>query len=158
MKKNVISIFGIVLGTVIGTSIIIKMENKKIDAIQMLSNKHLKLFLMMRQWVKVKQEGKKISDYLKREGYNNIAIYGMSYTAGTLLDELKNTDINVIYGIDKNADSIYSDINIVSSMDELAKVDVIVVTAVTFFDEIKAELLEKVNYPIISLEDILYKV
>ena len=42
--------------------------------------------------------------------------------------------------------------------DTLDDVDAIVVTAVTFFDEIEDELHKKVNCPILSLEDILYEV
>ena len=42
--------------------------------------------------------------------------------------------------------------------DDLENVDAIVVTAITFFDEIAEKLEEKVNCPVISLEDILYEV
>ena len=42
--------------------------------------------------------------------------------------------------------------------DDLKPVDAIVVTAITFFDEIKEKLSEKIDCPIISLEDILYEV
>ena len=42
--------------------------------------------------------------------------------------------------------------------DLLGDVDAIVVTAVTFFDEIEAALSEKIDSPVISLEDILYEV
>jgi hypothetical protein len=37
-------------------------------------------------------------------------------------------------------------------------VDAIVVTAITFFDEIEEKLSEKIDCPIISLDDILYEV
>ena len=42
--------------------------------------------------------------------------------------------------------------------EELEKVDVIVVTAITFFESIENELSSKVEYPIVSLEDVLYEV
>ena len=42
--------------------------------------------------------------------------------------------------------------------DNLEDVDAIVVTAITFFDEIEEQLQSKVSCPIISLEDILYEV
>ena len=54
-----------------------------------LAEKHLALFLMMNQWVKVKQEGKNLSCYFEKNGYKKIAIYGMSYAGETLLEELK---------------------------------------------------------------------
>lgn len=62
------------------------------------------------------------------------------------------------YGIDKNADSIYADIDVLTVEDDLESVDVVVVTAITFFDEIEEKLSEKMDCPIISLEDILYEI
>ena len=40
------------------------------------------------------------------------------------------------YAIDKNADGIYSDVEIVTPQEELKEVDAIVVTPVFYFDEI----------------------
>ena len=82
----------------------------------------------------------------------------MSYVGETLVDELKNSNITVLYGIDQKADSIYADVDIVFIEDELQEVDAIVVTAITFFDEIEEKLSRKVDCPIISLDDILYEV
>ena len=93
-----------------------------------MSNKHLALFLMMNEWVKVKQEGKSLTEYFKKNGYKKIAIYGMSYAGETLLDELSETDIEVVYGIDKNAESIYLNINVVTMEENLEEVDAVVVT------------------------------
>ena len=113
---------------------------------------------MMNQWVKVKQEGKNLSAYFEKNGYKKIAIYGMSYAGETLVDELKETEVQIAYAIDKNANSIYSDINVITMDDNLEDVDAIVVTAITFFDEIEEQLQSKVSCPIISLEDILYEI
>lgn len=95
---------------------------------------------------------------MKKEKYENITVYRISYTGEVLLEELKNTDIHVTYGIDKIADSIYAEIDIVSPDKKLSKVDAIIVTAVTFFDEIEEMFSEKLDCPIISLEDILYEI
>lgn len=112
----------------------------------------------MNQWVKIKQEGKNLAAYFEKHGYKKIAVYGMSYAGETLVDELKGSDVEIAYGIDRKADTIYADIDVVSLEDSLESVDAVVVTAVTFFDEIEAKLCEKVECPIISLEDILYEV
>lgn len=150
-----ICVFG---GSILGAVIAGKIVGKKKDEMTCLSEKHLSLFLMMNQWVKVKQERKELKDYFLRKGYKKIAIYGMSYVGETLLDELKNSEINVAYGIDKNAGFVCSDVNVFLPEDELEEVDVIVVTAITYFDEIEEKLLEKVSCPIISFEDVLYDI
>lgn len=162
MKKRSVSVIsslvGAAIGTVAGACTVEKMTEKSENNIKQLSNKHLALFLMMNQWVKVKQEGKNLSAYFEKNGYKKIAIYGMSYAGETLVDELKETEVQIAYAIDKNANSIYSDINIITMDDNLEDVDAIVVTAITFFDEIEEQLQSKVSCPIISLEDILYEI
>lgn len=158
MKKSVISVMSVLAGAIAGAGAIGKVEAGRLHHLQQLSDKHLALFLMMNQWVKVKQEGKKLSTYFEQNGYKKIAIYGMSYAGETLVDELKDTGIEIVYGIDKRADSLYADIDIISIDDLRDDVDAIVVTAITFFDEIEEMLSEKVDCPIISLEDILYEV
>lgn len=158
MKKGVISAISVITGAAIGAGAVGKAAFGMTDKLQALSDKHFALFQMMNQWVRIKQDGKNLSEYFENAGYKNIAIYGMSYAGETLLEELKETGINVVYGIDKKADSIYTDVDILSINDNLKTVDAIVVTAITFFDEIEDKLSKKVDCPIISLEDILYEV
>ena len=158
MKKGIISAMSALGGTAAGAIGVNKMMGKKINDWKKMSNKHLTLFQMMNQWVRVKQEGKNLSSYLEEKGYKKIAIYGMSYAGATLIEELKGTNVKALYGIDKNADNIYADIDVFSMEDDLPKVDAVVVTAITFFDEIEGKLSKKLDCPIISLEDILYEV
>ena len=42
--------------------------------------------------------------------------------------------------------------------DELESVDAIIVTPIYYFEEIEGKLVEKVDCPIISIEDIMYEV
>ena len=159
MNKKAIAVLSGLTGMVVGTSLGIGIVSKTIgnseQKIQKMAEKHFALFLLMNQWVKVKQKGKNLSSYFEKRGYHNIAIYGMSYVGETLVDELMGTGINIAYGIDQNADGLYSDIDVVSLDEVLDDVDVIVVTAITFFNEIEKKLKEKTTAPIISLEEII---
>lgn len=158
MKKIISSVLSAFMGAAVGAGTVKKMERDKLTHACALSDKHLELFKMMAQWVQVKQEGKNLASYFETHGYKNIAIYGMSFAGKTLLSELEDSGIAVAYGIDKNASSIYADIEILSMSDELEKVDAIVVTPITFFDEIEEMLSAKTDCPVISLEDVLYEV
>ncbi len=158
MKKGVISVLSMLTGVAAGAGTVGKIQGDKLAKSRSMSAKHMALFLMMNQWVKVKQEGKNLSDYFEKNGYKKIAVYGMSYAGETLIDELRNTGIEVVYGIDQKADSIYADVDVVSMEDSLEAVDAVIVTAITFFDEIETKLSEKLDCPIISLEDVLYEV
>lgn len=158
MKKGIITVISGIAGVIAGAGAVAKVLGKSLSKTNNLSDKHLALFLMMNQWVKVKQEGKKLSEYFETNGYKKIAIYGMSYAGETLLDELRESEIEVVYGIDNRADSIYLDLDIVTMEDTFEEVDAVVVTAITYFEEIAEKIEKKLECPIISLEDILYEV
>lgn len=158
MKKLTISLLSTLGGAVAAAAAVKKVTGEATEVQHNLSEKHLALFLMMNQWVAVKQEGKNLADYFEKMGYKTIAIYGMSYAGERLVEELKDSNIQIKYGIDKKADTIYSDIEIVTMEDKLEEVDAVVVTPIFFFDEIEEALSEKMDCPIISLEDILYEV
>ncbi len=155
MKKGLAFALSTLAGAALGAGAVEKMKRDRLDEVQELSGRHLALFLMMNQWVKVKQNGINLSLYFEKNNYKKIAIYGMSYVGETLLDELKGTGIEVAYGIDRNAESIYADVDIVTMSDDLQPVDAVVVTAITFYDEIEAQLSQRLDCPIISLEDML---
>ena len=158
MKKIVASLLSIVGGAAVASIVVKKVMEGEIEKQEHMSDKHLALFQMMDQWVAVKQQGKNLADYFEKKQYKSIAIYGMSYAGQRLVEELESSNIQIKYGIDKNADSICSDIDIVTMENELDVVDAVVVTPITFFDEIEKELSERVDCSIMSLEDILYEV
>lgn len=158
MKKGMVGVLSTIIGAAAGAGAMGVRMAESVDKSQRMSNKHLALFKMMNEWVRVKQGGKNLSAYFERNGYQRIAIYGMSFAGETLVWELENTKTKVLYGIDRNAKSLYMDLDIVEPEDDLQEVDAVVVTAITFFDEIEEMLGAKMDCPIISLEDILYEV
>ena len=68
---------------------------------------------------------------------------------------MKDSNIEVRYVIDKNAENIYADVEVKKPEDDLEEVDAVIVTAVFFFDEIEEQLEKSLDCPIISLEDIV---
>ena len=158
MKKGLVGIVSAVGGALTSAAVVGKKLNDRVKAYRGMADKHLALFLMMNEWVKVKQEGKDLASFFEREGYKEIAVYGMSYVGETLVDELEGSSVRVKYGIDRNADHIDADIELVKPDEKLDDVDAIIVTSITFYNEIEEMLIKKVNCPIISLEDVLYEV
>lgn len=156
MKKGFIALISLVSGVFVGCIGVGKTMGKRVQQKQGMSEKHLALFLLMNQWVKMKQEGKDMGDYLKKRGYGKIAIYGMSYVGERLYEELEETDIAIAYAVDEKADEIYAQIDVVTPDDDLPDVDALIVTPICFFDEIEQSLKGKIKADIISLEDILY--
>ncbi len=158
MKKTMGAILAALIGVLFGGGMIGNLALKETEKAKKMSDKHCALFLMMNQWVKVKQDNKNLASYFEKNNYKKIAIYGMSYAGETLVNELKDSLIEVKYGIDKNPACIYSDMEIFTLDNYLEEVDAVVVTPIFFFQEIKEQLSQVLDCPIISLEDILYEV
>jgi len=162
MKKiinGVVStVAGIMVGAVAGETAARKVFSKKMKAMEGEGAKIHKLYMAFDQWLQIHQEGRTLVEYFERQNYKTVAIYGMKELGERLYDELEGSGITVRYIIDKNADSIYADVDVITPDDNLEPVDVIVVTALYYFDEIEEMLGAKVNYPVISLEEILYEI
>lgn len=158
MKKGAMSIILVLSGAVIGALVTMKALIKKIDKLKETSDKHFTLMYLLNEWLKTKQEGKTIIQYLHENQITDVAIYGMSYVGKRLYDELKNSDIEIKYAIDRNADGICAEIEVFSLEENLPEAKAVIVTPVFYFDEIKEKLEKKVNSKILSLEDILYEI
>ena len=104
--------------------------------------------------LKHKQAGKDLSAFFEQNNYATVAIYGMKDIGIALYNELRASGIKVSYGIDKDDNIRIEGISVFSPDKSLENVDVIVVTAIHYFDEIDGVLNKKVNCPIISVEDI----
>lgn len=141
----------IALGFILG----MKYSNKEIMKMYNTSLKHWRLYEIAIQWIK-KQDS--IERYIIQKGYKTIGIYGMSHLGDCLAIILKRRGIEVAYGIDRNADRLYNSyVPIYNITYNLPVVDLIVVTTIICFEEIKAELEEKFGKEIniVSLEEIL---
>lgn len=158
MNKGVTTVISILIGAGLGAGFAGKAAYKKTKELEKKAERYLTLFRLMDKWVEIKQEGKNLSMYFQKRGYTRIAIYGMSRAGRTLYNELENTGIMVAYGIDKSAETLYADVDIFSLDDSLEPVDAVIITAVTYFEEIKKDVSEKMHCTVVSLEDILYEV
>lgn len=158
MGKTASILMGGIVGATAGGVAMSAKFNKKLNAKNVSFNKLVTFYYVYDRWLILKQQGKSLVEYFERNQYKTLAIYGMKELGERLYDELKDSGITVKYIIDRNAESIYADVDVVPPDDDLEPVDVIVVTAVTYFDEIEEMLSEKVDYPVVSLEDILYEV
>lgn len=124
-------------------------ENKKNDM----------LFHCAEEWLKLKIQGYHVEDYLIRHNYSEIAIYGTGYLGQDLIDELEDTSISIKYGIDRDAELCWASFPIVKPEEisecDFDDVDVIIVTAIPYYEEIKEQLSQKVKCPIISLIEVI---
>ncbi len=151
-------ILGVTLG---GAGVVAIVGNKIISLIKKYkenADKYYAFFLLENEWIKLKQMDVKIADYLLGCQYKKIAIYGMNSLGEALYRELINTNIEVIYAIDKNANYLnvhYCDV--LQPNDDLPPVDAVIVTPFIYFKKIHKSLNKKLKCPFISIEDIIYE-
>ncbi len=119
--------------------------------------KFIKYFGLLDRWLWLKLQDKGIKEFFELKGYQKIAIYGFGEIGNRLYEELSRTsDVRVIYVIDSNADKKRSHLKVYKPQDALPEVDVIVVSVDYIYDEIAELLSDKVNCPIISIDDVVF--
>ena len=157
MKGLIFPFIGFFGGCLIVEHRVIKSLSIELTKQRNLSDKHFELYMLMKNWVKLKQKGVNLSSYFLRKGYKRIAIYGMNYVGRILVDELKNSGLEIVRGIDKNSDAVNSDIKVVVPDNFDDQVDAIVVTPISFYNEICEEMEKRITCPIISLKNIVFE-
>jgi glycosyltransferase involved in cell wall biosynthesis len=108
------------------------------------------------QWVILKQKNRHIEDFFYANNIKRIAVYGMGDIAYLLINELKDTDISIEYGIDGKCYGEFWGIHVLPIEAEFPIVDAIVVTPVVAFDSIYHDLKNRTYIKLISLEDVLF--
>ncbi len=156
MKKKSFLVGGL-FGMAAGAAVVGYIKNQALGKQKEATYKYLTLFRNMNQYVVTKQRGKSIVDYLNDMGIKTAAIYGMSHMGQRVIDDLKGSDIKVLYGIDQRADRMTYEVPIYHPEDELPEVDAIIVTAFDF-DEIESMLSEKMESQIIDFNDMIYQI
>lgn len=161
MKKGGIAIIGSLIGGVVGVATMGKFSQGVIKDKDKRTSKFKSYYNMLNQWLCIKQEGKNLEEYFKLKNYKRIAVYGLGEMGNRLIDELNNTEIEIVYGIDKNVDDTFCNIK-AYSIDEIGEiaesVDAVVVTAVFAYDEIKEQLKLQFDSDIVSLEDAVFEI
>ncbi len=158
MNKGVTAILSLVAGAAAGVAISSSISGKIIHEKAEKVDKFKSYYYILNQWLLLKQQGNDLTKYFHDQGYKSIAIYGMGEMGNRLYEELRGTDIQVKYAIDKNAAKTYSELDVFDLEEQLEPVDAIIVTAVFAFDDIEKEISEVVDYPVISLEDVVFAV
>lgn len=148
---------GIGIGLFAGGKIIGRQYEKHCGLIENQADRFSEFYTLMQQWVKVYQTGHNLENYFKKNNYRKIAVYGMSDMGYMVLKELEKSEIEVLYCIDRNADSLFAEIDVRRPDEDLSPVDAVIVAVVQFYDEVKETLSEKLNCPVISLSDVVWE-
>ncbi len=99
---------------------------------------------------------KRVSEYLLSHSCYKVAVYGIGDMGLQLIRELKDSSVKIVCAIDKSKRSFCENIPIVTLEDSvLNDVDVLIVTAIFDYEEIRKNVSSSISCKIISLEDII---
>ena len=129
--------------------------NKMRESIHSNERKWLIYYRLMLEWMKKKQNGKSISNVLRRYGFDSVAVYGMGDMAGILIRELSDDNIDVKYGVEKAFKGKRFGVDVFSLTDPLKEVDAIIITPIFYINEIKKDLSEKTEMPLICIDELV---
>lgn len=151
--------FTVSIGSLTTIYFVKKYQSQKIDSLKQRIEVLSDHFQLLNHWLEIKNEGKSIATYFEEMGYRHIAIYGMAELANRLSEELSESSVHIDYGIDRDICCSIARIDKVYFPDDnLPETDAIIVTPYSSFESIKTILAEKVNCPIISLEEVIWSI
>ena len=111
---------------------------------------------MMNQWFILAHEGKGIDRFIRKQGWQSVAVYGMAIYGRHVIRELKKTSCIVVYGIDRKKMEQYEGIRILKPTDHLPDVDVVINSVIHRHGEIMGDLIDIILCPVVSLEDVVF--
>lgn len=120
-------------------------------------------FITLKRWLENRNSGKTWVKYFEGYGYKKIAIYGAGDVGRLLYDELKDSDIEIAYFIDRNAEGLneISGIQVITPEEIVnqPKVDSIIISPIGDYVSI-CEALTRIapNMPTVSLKDAVYEI
>ena len=130
-----------------------QISNETYEIIRKRSEKFELYLNDMDMWFTIIENGGGIDRLLLDMGIHEIAVYGYGIMGRHLITQLADSEVRCKYIIDKQKDSIHSDLSVYSPEDELPYVDAIVVCSYYFISEIKLDN----HFTVISLGDLIHR-
>lgn len=127
---------------------------------KMTSEERFKYFFgILNQWMFLKENEIKLTEYFNKHHLGKIAIYGMGNMAGHLIAELQNSDVDVCYIYDKSEREYAYEIPVAKSVKKLEGIDAIVVIEKDAAEQIQCEAEEfQMTIKVICLDQVVFGV
>ena len=123
-----------------------------------MENKQLSKYdCIISNWEKVKSRGFELHDYLRRYEYKKVAIYGMGNLGFRVCEDLLNSEIDILYVVDRNSLYIEEILKVIHPEELLPDVDLLIVAVAEEEKEIIEKYKGKYKFPIIGITEILYE-
>ncbi|NBH84785.1 hypothetical protein D7X88_16345 [bacterium C-53] len=157
MKNIWQSIVLIICGFVVGIFYMIYRCGYILEGKQKRANKFYLYFNLLDQWMVCKEQNYKCSDYFHHNHIESVAIYGMGKLGKHLKHQLEEDGIQIRYVIDEGETIIYGKEEHYNLQDKLPLADLVIVTPIDEYEEIKTKILHKNNrLNVISISEFIH--
>lgn len=112
----------------------------------------------MDTWMNLRENDYTVNTYFSQRNIHKIGIYGYGILGRHLIWEIEQSELQALWILDKRAGSITTasyPVYLPDAVEEIEQPDVIVVCAVSDFEEIEAFLCERTRVPVVSLETMI---
>lgn len=161
LKKIMANVLEVgIFGTILGCTV--HFNKKALREEKEMKERYKSYYELIHSWFENKNNGKTIEKYFVENNISNIAIYGKGTLGEMFYEEIKNTDINIKYFIDRSVEEVYEweeDIPVIGikHIEKQDVVDAIIITPIFDYDEIQEDLENNgVDFTMVSLEDVIY--
>jgi len=110
---------------------------------------------MLDDILSLKNAGVSIGDVLFNQGYRKIAIYGWGRMGQRICDEVDGSKLKVSYIIDREASKAACKFPLYRVEDTLPDVDLLIISPIGMFDELKNNVMNKLSCKMISAENLI---
>ena len=86
------------------------LKKKRIEILEDGIAKLNEFYFLLIDWMKIHYMGLNLEDYFIERDYNRIAVYGMKELGDCLVEELRNSKVEIVCGIDRDAEYIIQDV------------------------------------------------
>lgn len=156
MKNILYSIFIAVIGFIGGVIFMIYRCGYILENQRKRANKFYTYFGFLDNWLTCKEQNYGFGDYIRKNNIQTVAIYGMGKIGKHLKYELEKAGIKIAYVIDEGENIIYSKETRYNLRDALPLVDLVIVTPMEEFEEIRNKILDNNKMlHVISVDEII---
>lgn len=112
---------------------------------------------ILAKWLYVRQRNRNLVPYFEDNFIRNVAVYGMGALGERLVDELEGTQVMVSFAIDRMAERKKFGKLPILGLDkaDYPETELLIVTPVHDYWDIVELMQDRINVPIVSLEDIV---
>ena len=114
---------------------------------------------LLREYFKIVANGISLAKILLDKGYKSCCIYGYGRVGQCVLEDLIINNFPVFGVIDRNYETFFSQDSLECELlvldDNIPEADVMIVTPIFYLKEIISDLKDRIDYPIIPLDDFI---